>query len=311
MNKYFVMMVGISGSGKSYFAQQIAEGQKWAMFPEAPPANWALLSSDLLREEINGDAADQRNHPAIFKEMEKRAVTLAKSDTSIIYDATNLSYKSRRSVLSLMESFKDYRKIAMVMVTPIEVALEQNGKRDRQVPDFVIKRQVSRFCMPHNFEGFDDVFIEYSAKTTLLPIDYVMNKMKDFNQENPNHSLDLYEHSQRCGDTLKEQGEKNSLHLAGYLHDYGKLYTQTFVNKRGETTPVAHYYDHQNVSAYLMLFVKEVVFSNPVFLSAVVSWHMQPYFMKEPKTFEKYRKVWGTDFYNSIMKLYEADKAAH
>jgi hypothetical protein len=38
---------------------------------------------------------------------------------------------------------------------------------------------------------------------------------------------------------------------------------------------------------------------------------MQPYFNKEEKTKNKYRKLWGEQLYQDIMKLHEADLAAH
>ena len=40
-------------------------------------------------------------------------------------------------------------------------------------------------------------------------------------------------------------------------------------------------------------------------------WHMQPYFNKEEKTINKYKKLWGEELYNDIMLLHKADEAAH
>jgi len=41
-----------------------------------------------------------------------------------------------------------------------------------------------------------------------------------------------------------------------------------------------------------------------------IQWHMQPFFNEKQKTKDKYKNLWGEEFYDNIMLLHEADKLA-
>ena len=90
----FIMLVGISGSGKTTAGEKIKEeviknGNKIE-----------LLSSDNLREELLGDVNDQSQNAVIFKEMQKRTINALQQNCSVIYDATNLNIKDRKKYTS-------------------------------------------------------------------------------------------------------------------------------------------------------------------------------------------------------------------
>ena len=73
-----------------------------------------------------------------------------------------------------------------------------------------------------------------------------------------------------------------------------------------------HYYNHEKVSAYESLFFRSLV--NPLDYAVIIRWHMQPYFWERDnneKLHNKYRKLWGENLYQDIMKIHEADKASH
>ena len=98
---------------------------------------------------------------------------------------------------------------------------------------------------------------------------------------------------------------------AALLHDNGKCFTKTFKNSKGEITDQAHYYTHEHVGCYNSLFYK--MRCNPLDVAVIIRWHMQPYFWERDnneKLHNKYRKLWGEDLYQDIMKIHEADKAA-
>lgn len=52
-------------------------------------------------------------------------------------------------------------------------------------------------------------------------------------------------------------------------------------------------------------------------VSVLVNLHMQPYYWEreqghnKERLCNKYRKLWGDMLYDEVMKLHEADKAAH
>ena len=45
-------------------------------------------------------------------------------------------------------------------------------------------------------------------------------------------------------------------------------------------------------------------------LTNYIQWHMQPFFMKEQKTIDKFIKMVGQEFYDKLMILHEADRIA-
>ena len=96
--------------------------------------------------------------------------------------------------------------------------------------------------------------VELIIDDTCKEYDKDYYKLNNFNQDNPNHSLTASEHMHKTWDYAFRQAEGDIiLEVAAAHHDIGKYLTKTFVNRKGETTEVAHYYGHQNVGAYLLL----------------------------------------------------------
>ena len=81
----FIMMVGLPGSGKSLRAKNLAVKE-----------NAIIHSSDNLRQELFGDKNTQDNNEELFKELHRRIKHDLKGEQNVIYDATNISYKSVR-----------------------------------------------------------------------------------------------------------------------------------------------------------------------------------------------------------------------
>ena len=77
-------MMGLPASGKSTFADEIAKTE-----------NATIVSSDTIRKEWYGDENIQGNPTKIFEEMRRRTVSVLENGRSVIYDATNLTLKSR------------------------------------------------------------------------------------------------------------------------------------------------------------------------------------------------------------------------
>ena len=69
-----IMMVGISGSGKSTKAQELSKLYKATIY-----------SSDQLREELYGNVNDQTHNNEIFVELHKRIIQDLKNGISVIY----------------------------------------------------------------------------------------------------------------------------------------------------------------------------------------------------------------------------------
>lgn len=85
-----------------------------------------------------------------------------KAVRNVIADATHLSPGSRAKLInSLGNSLKDVQIYAVVMDTPLEIALERNAKREgrSQVPESALRNMANSFKIPKLDEGFDKIYI--------------------------------------------------------------------------------------------------------------------------------------------------------
>jgi hypothetical protein len=144
--------------------------------------------------------------------------------------------------------------------------------------------------------------------------------------DNPNHSMTIGAHcAAACAEMRKllhEHKEFSSyaeiLIEAAYQHDIGKRKTKSFINSKGMTTDVAHYYSHESVGAYLWLSGDQSLYwnlSDRLAIGLLIQWHMQPYFLKEETEEETVKwfikKGFDETLGRSIWLLHLADKAAH
>ena len=91
MKPKFIMLIGIPASGKDTWAEEYLKKN-----PEVE-----MFSSDRIREELYGDERIQGKPQEVFQRMQARTVQTLKSGKSVIYNATNVSYKDRRAFLRL------------------------------------------------------------------------------------------------------------------------------------------------------------------------------------------------------------------
>lgn len=299
-----IMMVGLPCSGKSTYSQKLAEEHSATVF-----------SSDVLRAELFGDINEQSRNNELFVELHKRIKNCLASGKSAIYDACNHHYKERMAFLQQLNKIP-CEKICVVMATPYEECIRRSKARERKVPEYVIEKMYRQFDPPYWYEGWDDIIVEYSNNKLKSTMDWILS-MKNFNQDNPHHSLTLGEHSEKVldyvFDTVRDIKDHSiALRGAAVLHDCGKYFCKTFKNSKGEITEYAHYYNHEHVGSYNSLFYKMLCSSLDV--AIIIRWHMQPYFWERDnneKLCNKYRKLWGEQLYQDIMLIHEADKSAH
>lgn len=145
MKPILSVMVGISGCGKSTFAN----GLKTSLSSD-------IVETDDIRKELTGDPSDQSQNRKVFQIAKQRVNSLLSQQKNVIIDATNLSMSDRKDWIDIGKN-NNAEVRAYFIDTPIDVCKSQNNKRQRKVPEFVIDRQASKLYPPTKSEGFDSV----------------------------------------------------------------------------------------------------------------------------------------------------------
>lgn len=284
----FIMIMGISGSGKTTYAR--------SHYPNA-----TLIDSDEVREELFGDATIQTNNTKVFDTMWKRTVTNLKNGNDVVYCATNLSTKRRGSLVSRLRGAvpKTYTNL-VIMITPIAICLKNNLSRDRHVPEDVIWRQLKAFQLPLEYEDWDSIYIDAACNAFKESRAYWREKVDNFgSQNNPHHTLTLAEHLESAALIAKTLNYSPSVYFAAKYHDIGKAVTCEF-----DDNGVAHYYGHENVSAYAVLNC-----GSDYHIATLVNYHMLPY--KSEHEQEIWKERCGETLWNELIQLHNCDEGAH
>lgn len=310
-----VMMCGLPGSGKSTLAESIIVTEN---NEEHKPV---IHSSDVLRKELFGDEAIQEDNNKLFIELHRRIKLDLIAGKDVVYDATNISKKFRIQFLNELKNIS-CTPICLCMMTSYETCLNNNKKRDRQVPIEVVKRMQMNWQPPHYNEGFKEIkYIfsnlddEYADKFTISNFFNIANK---FDQENSHHTLTLGEHCTKAATYIQEHCSDNYLLLiATLLHDNGKLHTKTKTNARGIEDGNCHYYQHHSYGSYECLFylhfAKQFTEPEMTYISNLIYYHMHPYcqWKQSEKRLNKDKMLLGDTLFNDIMLLHDADLYAH
>lgn len=314
-----IMMIGLSGSGKSTVAKEIKEqvGERVT-----------ILSSDELRQSLFGDVNDQTHNEEVFSYIKKHTRSVLESDSNqvCVVDATNLSVKDRSWLFCQCGTNKKGRKIAVLLPTIYDECLTRNSQRQRVVPVSVIERQVRKFEIPFYEEGWDKILIwnvedesislneEY--KTDSGYPDVLFSEMTDFNQRNHHHKYTLDRHCLKAYQELLKRTDNPIFLRAAQIHDIGKVYVQV----QKENSDECSYHQHHNYGAYYALsHWKLVGIRDWMGIDSVdslleclfyINYHMQPFFIQNEKTENKYKNLWGDKKYSDIVMFNECDKIA-
>jgi predicted kinase len=300
----FIMLVGLPGSGKSTFAEAIT----------SHIGHIESVSSDSIRKELYGSEEIQDNPARVFEIARDRVVDILNSDRSAILDATNLVAKKRISFIQDIKArvSKPFSCRAIIVCPTLKKCIERDSGRDRTVGKEVIDRMVRSFQYPQKFEGFDYIELMQDTTSDLCPefYNFMWTKARDFDQNTPYHKYRLYDHCMKVATQFESDDPR---HLAGIIHDVGKLYTRV-TDENG----VSHYYNHESVGAYVVAsefsspyvrrgedldILNEIIF--------YVNYHMHIRdIIKSEKAVKKYKQLWGEDRFNKLVEFMEADNKA-
>jgi len=148
---YAHFLIGTPGSGKSTFAKLLSS-----------TGNCEIISTDEIRQELYGDATIQGEWHTIETTAINRIGTALSLQKSVIYDATNCKRSFRMDFLLKVNSQLAEWKltqpnwIGWYLKTPLEICIQWNQQRQRQVPPDIIEcmYQMLQDFPPINGEGF-------------------------------------------------------------------------------------------------------------------------------------------------------------
>lgn len=300
-----IIMCGLQGSGKSTFAQQLNKDM----------LNSVLLSSDEIRKRFN------TSNEFVFECLYRQMNSALNNNQDVIFDATNIKLKDRQAIYQAIEMDADNLEIEIVvMATPYEECLRRvefrNNNGGHYVPNEVVEKYYSKFQVPVfnetvRFLGKPISNISVIPdKKSFNPQKYVEVKkvMDNFDQKCTMHSATLGKH---CDDVMahysKYKDDKMHTQFA-LLHDYGKLFTQTF-DSQGR----AHYYEHANIGAYRLLYEDSDLIdldNSEDFLGmiALVNFHMIAFDWTSPKLNRKWTNILGEDLHDDLCHFNISDQ---
>ena len=151
MNTRAFLMVGAPGAGKSTYAKKLAETE-----------DAVIISGDDVRAELYGSAEIQGNWGEIWERIDE--LVSESCGMPIVLDGTHCRKDYRAEAVALLKSYGYERVEAVVMETSLATCLARNFKRERNVPDYVVKQmhddlyQSLKTITDEDFDSFQFIY---------------------------------------------------------------------------------------------------------------------------------------------------------
>ena len=286
-----IILCGIPGSGKTTYATKYIEEHPGTVH----------ISSDKTRKELYGNEETQGNPNEVFYLMQNRAVSALNFGDSVIYDATSMTRKDRAGIIAACPKFAKIE--CHIVWAPIETCIERDAARKRTVGKEVIDRMLKRFQPVWFDEGIDEIKIIRPNNFDYIQYCRDVFEAMKIPHDNPHHTLSVYEHCCEAQRYAEERIDDDTglVQIAAMWHDVGKPYVKAFIDSKGNSCETAHYYSHQNLSAYMAYGIAN---ESPL-LVWLIGTHMEPFFNT------KYYQKLPSFLRNLVDLLHKCDLEAH
>jgi predicted kinase len=139
-----VLAIGLPGSGKSSWFKR---------------HNVVPLSSDMVRSLLFDDVREQRFQDLVFSNLRSmlKARLIAKRPMNYV-DATNLTPQERQHWIKLAKDY-NYEVHAVFFDVPLEVCIERHQRRDRVVPEDMMRKMAAKLKPPSFDEGIAKITV--------------------------------------------------------------------------------------------------------------------------------------------------------
>ena len=138
-----IVLGGLPASGKSTYAEMLVES-----------GQFCRVCPDLIRKELYGNESIQGDGRKVFKIAFDAIQRLGKQNFNVVFDATNINANRRKELVKEMRPYFDII-IFKWFRAPLDICRDRNAKRDRVVPEEILKKMWFNFEMPTMKEGWD------------------------------------------------------------------------------------------------------------------------------------------------------------
>ena len=273
---------------------------------------------------MDGDYSDGRRPDNveftddIVKDLSRRDFTInamAYSHEKGLIDPYNgLDYLNSKVIRCVGDPNKRFQEDGLRMLRAIRFASQLEFKIERQTAMAIVDNRKLLRCISQERirEELNKILISenpsggMTALRTLKLLDYIIPELNDcynFNQHNPNHDKDVFEHTMSVLDNIEPKLE---LRLAALFHDIGKPNTFTM----GEDG-TGHFYSHHKESARICReIMTRLKYSNKEieYVSELVYYHMTRYEKLRTSSVKKFINKVGVDRLDDLFKLFIADR---
>ena len=148
----FLMLIGIAGSGKSYWVKH-----------NVPKDKFLVISSDNLRRELTGNVSDLSEDNIMWPLAKERIMEALSNGQNVILDATNVNGYYRRQFIKDLPPCRLQAKLFPLDVEKAKKRVQNDIEKEvdrSNVPMHIIEemaRQFESYCTPKLLkkEGFD------------------------------------------------------------------------------------------------------------------------------------------------------------